>query len=147
MSKRYKHRRTISGLRSGKRIKWLTLPGAIDAQGEKLNHYFAVVRINEEGKLEFVEWTGQIGLSTIKGEVHHTLPSNALIHEDRAMVMVYSMFAPFGHEVEVANMVFDGMNKQMERPLLNWYPAAGMERGKLKMEMAPSVSDLIGPVG
>lgn len=155
MSKRYKNRLTVTGEKTGRRVRWITLPGGRampsgerDAKGNqipglKLNHIFVVLRINDEGAFEYVGWTGQIGVCKVKGQLRHAMPNNQVVHRDPHHIMVYSMFVPFGTEDEVGKGYVELMQSRANGPLMNWFPAAGTERGKLKLaSLDPTIAEV-----
>lgn len=156
MSKRYKNRLTVTGEKTGRRVRWLALAGGrampsgkLDAHGKqipgvKLNHIFVVLRINDSGAFEYMGWTGQIGICKVKGQQRHALPNNQVIHADPHRIMVYSMFVPFGTEDEVGKGYVELMQSRATGPLMNWFPPAGTERGKLKLAaLDPTIAAVV----
>lgn len=149
MSKRYQKRRTLTGEPTGKRIRWLTLPGTkgnlsnsvvnkdLDREFKtelvKLNHIFGIYKIGANG-LEYVTWTGQIGVCRVKGQLRHCVASNLVIAEFPYEYAIYSMFVPFGMEDETARNYGELITGRMNRPLLQWTPPVGTERGRLQLK-------------
>lgn len=134
MSNRYKKQRTLTGLPTGRRVRWMTFHGRpLEKGGEKKNHAFMIVKLNGEGKLEYVGWTGQMGICRINGKIHHYVPGNMFAHTDQNHIVIYSVFVPFGAEDECCREFVEDFNKQLDKPVLNWWAPAGTQRGTLTM--------------
>lgn len=149
MSKRYQKRRTLTGLPTGKRVRWLTFRPTnkmVYDDGSKPNHIFMIVKVDTDGKyLKYAGWTGQVGICRIKGEIHHHIPGNLFAHEKQSCILIYSVFVPFGQEDQCCSNFVDSMNRDLDKPVLHWWMPAGMTRGKVSMEpLTKEVSKLAG---
>lgn len=110
MAKKYQSRRTITGLPTGKRVKWLTLPPI-----KGIPHRFFLFAI-EDGDMKYVGWTGQIGLCTIKGTLHHCVPGNLFVAPDLYHCVIVSSWVESKDITAFADGYVGAVNKNQPGP-------------------------------
>lgn len=113
--KRYKSRITITGIRAGRRVKWLTYGPFEAPKGVLNNRVFFVTRINDEGQIEYVTWAGQLGVCTVNGKEHKVLPQNVKVTDSEHRVVIYACGVPQGREDEAGSNLVAQLNESAQR--------------------------------
>lgn len=121
---RYKHRLTVDGKRTGRRIKWLTHPPVKLPSKELAYRKFFILHLTDEGAVGVCH-TGQLGICYIKGVLHHTLPTNMVVDTDQFRVSVFQALVKAGQEDTLLKHLVETVNRKADTP---WCAPAGLHK-------------------